>query len=288
MLCAVSSDLLAQLLCTGGGISSTTVCTALPLASVCAGSALSRASVSALSGGGRTKKSRECHALRELRPGSRQPHYWSKPADPRWYDRDVELVDPLADISSYILEQTPRHLVPHVPSLSPLPRSMPVHVSSRAGLPVAARLFPISAQAPPPVAGAAGVDALSVVDEDADWAEMQREIAAEVLGGAPLDGGVDEEVDDADWGVVAAGVADSVSEAVSYQFAEHVRASALSDLLGERAGGAGPAGAGADTGVGTVGGKRAAGAALVGVDRLVFSRLKPTFCPGRAGGGGGE
>ena len=53
MLCAVSSDLLAQLLCTGGGISSTTVCTALPLASVCAGSALSRASVSALSGGGR-------------------------------------------------------------------------------------------------------------------------------------------------------------------------------------------------------------------------------------------
>ena len=99
------------------------------------------------------KKSRECHALRELRPGSRQPHYWSKPADPRWYDRDVELVDPLADISSYILEQTPRHLVPHVPSLSPLPSSMPVHVSSRAGLPVAARLFPISAQAPPPVAG---------------------------------------------------------------------------------------------------------------------------------------
>ena len=35
-------------------------------------------------------------------------------------------------------------------------------------------------------------------------------------------------------------------------------------------------------------GKRAAGAALVGVDRLVFSRLKPTFSPGRAGGGGGE
>ena len=127
-----------------------------------------------------------------------------------------------------------------------------------------------------------------MVDEDADWAEMQREIAAEVLGGAPLDGGVDEEVDDADWGVVAAGVADSVSEAVSYQFAEHVRASALSDLLGERAGGVGRAGAGADTGVGTVGGKRAAGAALVGVDRLVFSRLKPTFSPGRAGGGGGE
>ena len=68
---------------------------------------------------------------------------------------------------------------------------------------------------------------------------MQREIAAEVLGGAPLDGGVDEEVDDADWGVVAAGVVDTVSKAVSYQFAEHMHASALGDLLGERVGGIG-------------------------------------------------
>ena len=58
----------------------------------------------------------------------------------------------------------------------------------------------------PGCAGAAGVDALSVVDEDADWAaEMQREIAAEVLGGVD-DGGVD----DADWGVVTAGVAESM------------------------------------------------------------------------------
>ena len=117
---------------------------------------------------------------------------------------------------------------------------------------------------------------------------MQREIAAEVLGGAPLDGGVDEEVDDADWGVVAAGVADSVSEAVSYPFAEHVHALALGDLLGERAGGIGWEGEGADAGVGAVCGKRDAGAALDGVDRLVFSRLKPTSSTGRAGGGGGE
>ena len=115
-----------------------------------------------------------------------------------------------------------------------------------------------------------------------------QRLANSSIKNSALSPGVDEEVDDADWGVVAAGVADSVSEAVSYQFAEHVRASALSDLLGERAGGVGRAGAGADTGVGTVGGKRAAGAALVGVDRLVFSRLKPTFSPGRAGGGGGE
>ena len=43
-----------------------------------------------------------------------------------------------------------------------------------------------------------------------------------------------------------------------------------------------------DAGVGAVGGKCDAGAALDGVDRLVYSRLKPTFSPGRAGVGGGE
>ena len=56
----------------------------------------------------------------------------------------------------------------------------------------------------------------------------------------------------------------------------------------ERAGGIGWEGEGADAGVGAVCGKRDAGAALDGVDRLVFSRLKPTSSTGRAGGGGGE
>ena len=60
----------------------------------------------------------------------------------------------------------------------------------------------------------------------------------------------------------------------------------LDDLLWERAGGIGWEGEGAGAGVGAVGGKRDAGAALDGVDRLVFSRLKPTSSTGRAGGGG--
>ena len=76
---------------------------------------------------------------------------------------------------------------------------------------------------------------------------------------------------------------------VSYPFAEHVHALALGDLLGWGAGWWDwVEGEGADAGVGAVGGKRDAGAALYGVDRLVFSRLKPTSSPGRAGGGGGE
>ena len=43
------------------------------------------------------------------------------------------MVDPLADITSYILEHNPRNAVPHVPSVSPLPTSLLVHVSSWAG-----------------------------------------------------------------------------------------------------------------------------------------------------------
>ena len=154
------------------------------------------------------RKARECQALRALRPGSPRPHYWSAPSDPYWYDRDGEVVDPLADITSYILEHNPRNAVPHVPSVSPLPTSLPVHVSSWAGFPAATRLLPISAQAPPPVAGVAGVAVLCAVAEDVEWAAIEKEISATVLGGALRD----EEADDADWRVVAAGVADSVSE----------------------------------------------------------------------------
>ena len=80
-----------------------------------------------------------------------------------------------------------------------------------------------------------------------------------VAGGAMSMGGW---ADDADWAPLAEGIAEAVSEAVSDRFSEYVRASMLSDLSDVR------------VGQGGRGVRRAGG--VVGLDRLVFSRLKPT------------
>ena len=75
---------------------------------------------------------------------------------------------------------------------------------------------------------------------------------------------MDESDDDAEWACLAEGIAEAVSEAVSDEFSEYARASMLRDLGDVRVG----------RGQGGRGVKRAGG--LEGVDRLVFSRLKPT------------
>ena len=215
------------------------------------------------------KRSREVRALQDLG----EIHYWSRPVDPFWFERDVELMpSPLAEQSAARLRTAPLSCVPHVPYIPhPCPQSTrPFHVAPRAGTPVAARLFsvgqsPVSAQAPPRLVG---------MDGCVDW--------------APVVSAGDD--DDADWVVLAEGIADAIAEAVTAPFAEHTRESALMDLRSGRGGRAGwvDRWMSGGCGDGDEGGESrygAVGAAMGGVDHLVFSRLKPTFPPRCAGGG---
>jgi hypothetical protein len=60
------------------------------------------------------KRSREVRALCMQDLG--EIHYWSRPLDPSWFERDVELMpSPLAEQSAARLRTAPLSCVPHVP-----------------------------------------------------------------------------------------------------------------------------------------------------------------------------
>ena len=151
----------------------------------------------------------------------------------------MELVDPLTDISSYSLEQTPRHLVPHVPSLSPLPSSIPVHVSSLGRVTCCCSPITDLSTSPTPVARAPQVWMLSQW-----WTRMRtgrRRCSGRLLlrswGALMTEALMTCRLGSGDgW---RGGVDGQSTEVVSHPVSEHVRASALRDLLGERVGGVG-------------------------------------------------
>jgi hypothetical protein len=112
-----------------------------------------------------------------------------------------------------------------------------------------------------------------------------------------------EAMGDEEWAVIAGEIAEEAAAAVSAPFAAHTYDAVRADLLAEGGLGGGLLRGEAEDGMGLgydgqVDGLRRemggdgvgdadAGGALAGVDRLVFSQLKPTFSPGRAGGGRG-